>query len=130
MGDRSIKGKIKKKYCHYFDYYSFSLFFLLIKLLQCMSSIVFFSAPQILHELNRAFFNIWLELLYFFSLFFSSPFFFYVGYTAYGAAKEIISMCWAEADARLRDEFFVQICKQTTSNTQLLVICLTFFFFF
>eukprot|EP01147_Barroeca_monosierra_P010949 gene10949-3021_t len=41
------------------------------------------------------------------------------GYTAYGAAKEIISMCWAEADARLRDEFFVQICKQTTSNTQL-----------
>ncbi|EGD72388.1 preoptic area regulatory factor 2 [Salpingoeca rosetta] len=41
------------------------------------------------------------------------------GRTPYAVAKEIMSMCWDESDARLRDEFFVQLCKQTTGNTKL-----------
>ena len=46
------------------------------------------------------------------------------GRTQWAVAKEIISMCWAEADARLRDELFVQLCKQTTGNTKMYVCCL------
>eukprot|EP00049_Salpingoeca_infusionum_P000574 m.40958 g.40958 ORF g.40958 m.40958 type:complete len:610 (+) comp10491_c0_seq1:149-1978(+) len=51
-------------------------------------------------------------------------------------AQDIVRICWDEADAKLRDELFLQLCKQTNSHPkvmlcekgwELMVVALSFF---